>query len=460
MKSVLITDEEAEKTFRLEEGHFLDFKAKEIKPAKLTKTVAAFANAEGGELFIGLKEDKSQNSITWEGFERMEDANGHLQIFETLFPLGDGFEYSFLSNHKQRGYLLKVDIAKSNSIKKASDGLIYVRRGPQNLPYSNEDDIKRLQRNKGIISFESEVINAEAEIISDSDAIYGFMSEVIPHSEPIVWLKKQQLIRGDKPIVAGVILYADEPQAILAKRSGLKLYRYKTSESEGTRATLDFNPISIDGNAYTQIEEAVKQTVNIIQSVRVSTSAGLEYVTYPETALHEIITNAVLHRDYSISDDIHIRVFDNRVEVVSPGTLPAHITPDNILDERFARNGVIVRLINKFPNPPNKDVGEGLNTAFSAMREMQLKPPVITQEGNYVKVSLRHEKLATPQELILEFLKTHPSISNKVARDICYIGSENQMKRVLQHMVKNDLIELIPGTTRYNAAYRMPQDVI
>jgi ATP-dependent DNA helicase RecG len=173
------------------------------------------------------------------------------------------------------------------------------------------------------------------------------------------------------------------------------------------------------------------------------------------TALHEIITNAVLHRDYSIADDIHIRVFDNRVEVLSPGTLPGHVTPENILDERFARNGVVVRLINKFPNPPNKDVGEGLNTAFRAMRDMRLKPPLVTQAGGYVKVTLRHEPLATPDELILEFLQTHDQITNKQAREICFIGSENRMKRVFQRMMTNDLIELVPGTTRYTAAYRL-----
>jgi ATP-dependent DNA helicase RecG len=57
-------------------------------------------------------------------------------------------------------------------------------------------------------------------------------------------------------------------------------------------------------------------------------------IVYPAEALHEVITNAVLHRDYSVADDVHIRVFENRVEVESPGRLPAHITPQNILAER------------------------------------------------------------------------------------------------------------------------------
>jgi ATP-dependent DNA helicase RecG len=250
-------------------------------------------------------------------------------------------------------------------------------------------------------------------------------------------------------------LFAEEPQAALPKRCGLKIYRYRTKDDEGTRETLDFDPISVEGCAYDQIKVAVQKTAEIIESVRISTPTGLESVTYPLTALHEIITNAVIHRDYSIADDIHIRIFDNRVEVLSPGTLPAHITPENILYERFARNGAIVRLINKFPNPPNKDVGEGLNTAFRAMREMQLKSPVIAQAGGNVKVVLRHEPLATPEELILEFLQTHEQITNKQAREICFIGSENKMKRIFQRMIASNLIELVPGTTRYTAAYRL-----
>jgi ATP-dependent DNA helicase RecG len=455
MKLVTISDEERTKILDLEESHFLNVKSKEILPSKLTKTIAAFANAEGGEVYVGIKEDKTANIWIWDGFERLEDANSHIQVFEQLFPLGDGFDYTFLQSNPQLGYIIKIDIHKSRTIKFANDKKIYLRRGAQNLAVIDEDSIERLRKNKGITSFESETINVDSSLISNSFAIFEFMLDVIPHSEPETWLKKQLLIINGKPVVAGILLFADEPQAILAKRCGLKVYRYNTTDEEGSRETLDFVPISIEGNAYTQIKNALFKTVEIIQSVRVSTSTGLEHVIYPETALHEIITNAVLHRDYSIPDDIHIRIFDNRVEVISPGTLPGHITPENILEERFSRNGVIVRLINKFPNPPNKDVGEGLNTAFSAMREMKLKPPTIIQVGNYVKVILKHEKLATPQELILEYLKTHESITNKDAREICYIGSENRMKTILQSMVRSQLIELVEGKTRYNAAYRL-----
>jgi ATP-dependent DNA helicase RecG len=141
--------------------------------------------------------------------------------------------------------------------------------------------------------------------------------------------------------------------------------------------------------------------------------------------------------------------------VASPGTLPGHVTPENILTERFARNATIVRLINKFPNPPNKDVGEGLNTAFLAMREMKLQPPAIDQTGGYVTVVLKHEALATPEEIVIKYLQDNDQITNRIARGLCFIGSENKMKAILQRLVKNGIIELVPGTTRYSAAYRL-----
>jgi ATP-dependent DNA helicase RecG len=391
----------------------------------------------------------------WCGFASAEEANGFIQAFEALFPLGEEYSYAFLHSDARDGYVLKVEIRKSRDIKVASDQRVYLRRGAQNLPQLTDDELTRLKRNKGLTSFETEPVAADITLITNSEAIIRFMLEIVPSAEPEEWLKKQQLIINAKPTVAGLLLFADEPQAALPKRSGLKIYRYKTKAEQGTRETLDFDPISVEGPVYDQIMNSVAKTAEIVESVRVNTPNGLESVKYPINALHEVITNAVLHRDYSIADDIHIRIFDNRVEVISPGTLPAHITPQNILDERFSRNGALVRFVNKFPDAPNKDVGEGLNTAFDAMREMRLKPPVITELPNSVKVTLRHEPLASPEELILDFLKTHPQIANRQAREITYIGSENKVKVILQRMVRNGILELVPGTTRYTAAYRM-----
>ena len=321
-----ISDSEQDKVLALEESHFCDVKATAITPAKLTRTISAFSNAEGGEVYIGISQNAAKNNF-WAGFPNPEAANGHLQAFEGLFPLGEGYTYSFLRSAADGSLVLKVDINKSRDVKVASDGRAYIRRGAQNLPCISEDDLARLRRNKGLTSFETELLNADLKYITNSTVILNFMLQVVPTGEPEPWLRKQQLIQANKPTVAGTILFAEEPQALLPKRSGIKVYRYKTTAEEGTRDTLEADLISVEGHAYQQISDAVRITAEIIESVRINTPDGLVSAKYPITALHEIITNAVLHRDYSIADDIHIRIFDNRVEVISPGTLPAHITP-------------------------------------------------------------------------------------------------------------------------------------
>ena len=83
---------------RIEEGHFVDVKAVDTSPAGLTRAIAALSNAEGGELFIGIDENSVTKKRNWRGFANQEAANGHIQVFEQLFPLGTDYRYEFRSN--------------------------------------------------------------------------------------------------------------------------------------------------------------------------------------------------------------------------------------------------------------------------------------------------------------------------------------------------------------------------
>jgi ATP-dependent DNA helicase RecG len=430
----------------------LDFKAKEVSPAKLSRALSAFANADGGELFIGILNSGSPPK-RWSGFANAEAANGHIQAFEQFFPLGTYFKYQFLRSERYPGLLLHCEILKTPDIRPASDSVFYLRRGAQNLPQTAAEQISRLRLNKGITSYEDHIVRVDPNEVTNSKAVLEFMLANIPTAEPLSWLKKQQLIvDDDRPTVAAVLLYSDEPQAALPK-AGAKIYRYQTS-GIGTRDTLVGNPVSIEGHLYELVTKAVQTTVEIVEKLSIIGTAGLEKISYPRESIHEVITNAVLHRDYSLNDDIHIRIYDNRIEVQSPGSLPAHVTVDNILEERFARNQRIVRLINKYEDPPNKDVGEGLNTAFEAMRKLKFRDPVIEQLDGSVKVTLRHEKLASPEEMICDYLRAHPEINNSKAREITFIGSENSVKRIFNKMLKSKIIERIPDRPQAKTGYR------
>lgn len=82
VNTVEVTDPEKLQMLRLEESHFCDLKRIEIQPAKLTRSISAFSNAEGGELFIGIDEDQNSGKRAWRGFSTQEDANGFIQTFE------------------------------------------------------------------------------------------------------------------------------------------------------------------------------------------------------------------------------------------------------------------------------------------------------------------------------------------------------------------------------------------
>lgn len=438
-----------------QEGHFLDNKSRFITPKKLTKSLSAFANADGGELMIGISES-TKGLFIWEGFSKLEDANGHIQHLEEYFPYGADFNYEFLEHPDGLGIVLRIAVLKTRDIRKSSDGVIYVRRGAQSLPITDDDRIRELLLAKGLISHEDQTINMSLEEVSNSIAILGFVIEIIPEVEPIEWLKKQRLIVNELPTVAGILLFSDEPQAAIPK-ANVKIYRYRSVDQEGSRETLAFDPVTIEGSLYPQIQNAVSETVRLTEQVQRLTDQGLVSIRYPRETLHEVITNALLHRDYSFNDDVHVRIFDNRIEVESPGRLPAHITPSNILSERFARNPSIVRIINKFPNPPNKDVGEGLNTAFAAMERLRLRRPEIVERDNSVLVVIRHESLASPEQQIVEYLRSNASINNGRAREITGVRTDHEIRRCFRKLVKAGEIEQVPGTDRGTTRYRIPR---
>jgi ATP-dependent DNA helicase RecG len=224
---------------------------------------------------------------------------------------------------------------------------------------------------------------------------------------------------------------------------------------EGSRDTLAFDPITIEGCTYDQIHLSVHETKKLIDGMKKLGVTGLEDVIYPDETLHEVVTNAVLHRDYSITSDTQIRIYDNRIEVESPGRLPGHVTTENILKEQSARNPKIVRLINKFPNPPNKDVGEGLNTAFAAMKKLRLKEPEIEERDHSVVVYIAHAPLASPEDTVMEYLKSHDEITNSIGRDLAGIRSENTMKEAFYRLAKRHLIERVPGKKGNASAWRL-----
>lgn len=285
------------------------------------------------------------------------------------------------------------------------------------------------------------------------------MQRIGTKQDPIVFLKKQKLLIKNAadllPTVGSILLFDEEPQASLNTRCAIKVYRLQTTEREYKREHLKEAPDTIEGPVEDQIHQVLKRVQEILKDVSYNVGGKIVKLLYPSETLHEILVNAVIHRDYSINDDVHVRIYDNRIEILSPGRLPGYITKTNILDERYSRNPNIVRMLHKLPDPVNHDIGEGLNTAYNEMRKAGLVPPDIQELENAVVVTLEHRKIASLIDVILEYLDEHPTVTNKIIRELSGEDSENKVKKAFEKLREQGSIEPVdPNASRFKFKYR------
>jgi len=439
------------------ETHFFDYKSKAISTAKLQKVCVAFANADGGEVLIGVEDSKEGSNPLdrWDGHQTIEEYNSHIQGLYNLNPsLPLAFE--FYACPELTGLLLSISVEKSGKVAKSADGNVYVRRNASSVPYADSEKIRELEYSKGIISFEEELVpNADTEAVAESKTLGVFLNDFSPKTSCLDYVVNEYLIdrKSWTPKYAGLLLFCDSPAAILPRKCSVKIARYETKGDELDRDALK-ETWTVEGPVYSLINDSISKINTVLSKVTIWTIDGIKTVSYPAEALWEVFVNAIIHRDYSISDDVQILIYDNRVEIKSPGKLPAHVTANNILQERFTRNTKLVRTLARYKNPPNKDLGEGLNTAFQKMKEWKLQQPVIEEKDNYVVVTIAHTPLARPEELVLEFLNKNPSITNKQGRDLSGIRDSNEMKRVFYKLRDSGEIEPVPEMKGVSSAWR------
>lgn len=457
METRQVTQQEALDFCTRLEDHFFDRKDLRISGASLQEHAVAFANADGGELVIGISDEKSEPepNLRWAGALNPEAFNAHLQNLTLITP-GLRLRTEFLSCVNFSGLVLRIFLEKGLDVHQTTAGEVFVRFGAQKLKLKDPQKVMELKFAKGASKYEEQNLPAlNTEIIEHGKELQIFLAGYSPSTDSLDFIVKQNLVDANNwtPKVSGALLFADEPQAVMPTKCGIKIIRYETREEEPERDHLASSK-TVEGPLYPLIKSAVDTIKEEMSKVSVWTTEGLRTLSYPPEAIWEVLVNAVIHRDYSISDDVQVLIYNDRIVVKSPGRLPGSVTVKNILDSRFARNSQIVRILNKYPDPPNHDLGEGLNTTFQKMKEFRLQPPVIEEKGNYVEITLPHAPLAQPTEVILRFLAVNSEITNRQARELTGIRSENLVKIEFYKLRQAGYLEMIPDKKGASAAWR------
>ena len=451
-----LSSTELKKLLSLQSDDFHAFRSALSPVEQWSTDLSALANSNGGELYLGL-EYRSSDGLHTAPFPNASEAENVIPVLRELLPLSHLYSPTLLFL-PDGGCILHITVCRPQNLVCAVDGAIYTRTGGKTLLCIDPERFRSLRREKGLCSYEDELTEYILEDLLYQETFLSALKNAGSHVSPYDFLRSRFLMNSYNQLrVAGILLYADCPQAMLPHRCGIRILRYCSDERKEQRDDFpETQSISIEGPLSALVPKTLSAIKEILQQSEIVDAYGLRPTEYPVEALRELIENAVLHRDYSIPRDIQIRIFTNRIEIESPGVFLSKIDPTTRLAEQRIRNPKIVRLLGEMDPSPSRDLGKGLRRVFRSLRDAGLQNPTLRQGDSSVVVTLGHERLADAQSLVLEYLKGHETINNSIARELTGITDANRMKQIFLQLKDKQLLEMVPGTRGTLTQWRKP----
>lgn len=360
-----------------------------------------------------------------------------------------------------------IQIPKASRVHSIVDDGTYVRLQKGNKEIT-ATEINELCFARGTISAESQMVDVDFDLLSTeywkTYASQRGITRPIDEAMYTIGLAKKDAQGRIKPTMAAVLLFAEEPSGVLVAKTAVRIFHYR-----GPRVSTDPNtnlakpPLTINGPLIRQIRDARQAVIRELGERIQHTDLGFEIVQkYPLRVVTEAITNAVVHRDYRIPNDIQIRIFSDRIEVESPGLLIGPVTTANI--ERvgtYPRNKLIVQHLREFPEPPNLDAGEGVRMMFGAMKQVGLYPPQYSTrprlERDAVVTTLLNQNRPSIWEQVVDYVLKHGDIGNAEVRQLLGTDDTLTASKQLKAWVEQGLLVVAnPWAGRNVRRYWLP----
>lgn len=334
---------------RMKENRMLELKREMPTHADLARTATAFANDAGGELLIGIDDKLRIVGIPEDKLQSIEEQVNSI-IYDRCYPaILPEVSYQNIGGK----HIVKVHIYRGSSPpyyvkKEGKENGTYIRVGSL-TKRATPEIIRELELRGRNISYDASPVRDKTSNelnISSFRKLYEEKTQELLDEQA---LRKLGLIRCEQnvyyPTQALILLSDDELRYTLFPYAKIECARFK-----GTTADAFLDQKTVDGSICTQAEEAydfILRHINKAAQVQgVYTVARWEY---PIEAIREVLRNAVVHRQYSLSSmDIKVAVYDDMVEITSPGLLPPGIDYAAMKSRQSdARNRVIAPVFKK-----------------------------------------------------------------------------------------------------------------
>lgn len=377
------------------ENQYFDRKSARIKPLDILKHLVAFSNAEGGQLIIGIEDDGQITGFNYKGAHKIDEYRNICitELKET--PLNVRFDiYDVKNVNDQDDQIIIISVEVSiDRVIKSYDGKVYLRQNDKSKEL-NYEQILQLQYDRGQRSFEDEIVEI-ADLSDIDDAVMSEYKSIMNITD----LTNEEVLRARYFLVdgkltnAGILLFGKNPCKFLPQ-ARLRFVRYDGMKAKvGTEINI-VKEKTFEGAIPIIIKEAREFINTQMREFQYLDQDGRFKIMpeYPEFAWLEGIVNALTHRNYSMRGE-HIKVvmFDDRMEILSPGLLPNIVTIENILNQRYSRNPRIARVLCEFGWV--KEMNEGVKRIYSEMEKLFLKQPTYHEPNNNVLLVLENNVL-------------------------------------------------------------------
>ncbi len=382
--------ERGSRLLAITEDQWFDRKSKRIAPKDLANDLIGMANADGGTIVVGLWKGAVEG-----GDDNVKRRNAQMQaaIDFAQPPVGVKSRLVPCVNAKgERDHLLVIEVPTGDVVHANARDEVYLRVGDETR-FLKFHQRQELLFDKGQASYEARPLKGVGRQVLDEPLLEQYARAV---GHPNIWrmLRARGLAaRGEELTIAGLLLFVREPQAVLPE-AFVRVLRYRGRE-RGTGARQDLiEDVRIEGPIPRQLQEAqrVIQRLQPARSALISATGRFgEVPLVPEDAWLEGVVNAVVHRSYSLAGDhIRVEVFDDRIEISSPGRFPGLVDLSDLLrSTRFARNPRIARVCSDLRF--GQELGEGIRRIFEEMRAAGLVDPVYAQTAGSVLLTLSAE---------------------------------------------------------------------
>ena len=360
---------------------------------ELAKDCVAFANAQGGEILIGIEDDANFPPKE----QKIKDKNLPDTIQKNIVQrtINVGVAISIITVENGGDYIRVQVFRNAQTIASTSDGKYYIRIGDECKPIP-PDEMARLAADKNAFVWEEQtnkkVEKSNYDIVKKADFLRairasGRVSNFVKEMFDDEILEYYFLQKGEYLTNLGILWIGKRTdRASLLYPPAVQVIRYDKNDEKVWKLLLD--------DYYLNPKELLEKVLNDVpdwqESIEISEGMFRKNILFfPLEVVRELVVNALVHRTYTTRGDIFINIFQDRLEIHSPGRLPYGVTPKNILSQSIRRNEHLSKVF--YDLGLMEKEGSGYDLVYAQLLRIGKPLPIVLEDDDRVTVIIKKQ---------------------------------------------------------------------